>query len=236
VRVLSTAQASVSGQARAFAWGRAVVRGSGATAIQAWGSASVEATGSGVVEARGSAVVVASGSVTVRAFGSSIVRARGEVRVEATDGVSVTRHSKRVTVSGGCVTDAVGFASAEEWCEYYGVEVNQGVAILFKAVDEDFNSYHGTSYQPGTEPFAPDWDGGEQECGGGLHFSPRPTFALPRPDDSMRFVACPVRLEDIVVHPSGTYPEMVKAPRVCAPVYEVQEDGTPVDAKTPPVR
>ena len=41
---------------------------------------------------------------------------------------------------------------------------------------------------------ADDWDGGEQECGAGLHLSPLPTFALPHPDDVMRFVACPVRV------------------------------------------
>lgn len=233
VRVLSTAQATVSGEARAFAWGRSVVRASDEAVIHAWGSASVEATGSAVVEARGSAMVTAGGKATVRAFGSSMVRARGQARVEAADGVSVTRHSPRVTVSGGSVTEAVRFSNAEEWCSHHGVEVNDGVAILFKAVDEDFNSYHGMSYRPGTEPFAPDWDGGEQECGGGLHFSPRPTFALARPDDSMRFVACPVRLEEIVVYPRGDYPDQVKAPRVAAPVYEVHEDGTPVEATTP---
>ena len=187
------------------------------------------ATGSGKVEARENAFVAAGGSVRVRAFGAAMVRARGRAQIEATDGVSITRHSLAATVSGGHVTDAVRFATPEEWCEYYGIEVDDGVAILYKAVDQDFNSYHGTSYRPGTEPYAPDWDGGEQECGGGLHFSPRPIFALPRPDDSMRFVACPVRLEDMVVHPQGDYPDQVKARGVCGPVYEVHEDGTPVD-------
>ena len=157
------------------------------------------------------AFVAAGGSVRVRAFGAAMVQARGHAQIEATDGVSIIRHSLAATVSGGHVTDAVRFATPEEWCEYYGVEVDNGVAILYKAVDQDFNSYHGTSYRPGTEPYAPDWDGGERECGGGLHFSPRPTFALPRPDDSMRFVACPVRLADMVVHPQGDYPDQVKA-------------------------
>ena len=44
----------------------------------------------------------------------------------------------------------------------------------------------------------------------------------------MRFVACPVRLADIVVHPNGIYPDKVKASGVCAPVYEVDQDGAPV--------
>ena len=46
----------------------------------------------------------------------------------------------------------------------------------------------------------------------------------------MRFVACPVRLTDIAVHPRPVYPDKVKARAVCAPVYEVREDGTPVAA------
>jgi hypothetical protein len=171
--------------------------------------------------------VVAGGSVRVRAFGAAMVRARGEARVEATGGVSVVRHGAGAMVAGGATSPARPVTAAE-WCEYYGVEVQDGVATLFKAVEDDFRTYHGGFYGPGTEPFAPDWDGGERECGAGLHFSPRPTFALPHPGDAMRFVACPVRLEDIVPHPNGLYPDKVKARAVCAPVYEVHEDGTPV--------
>ena len=44
----------------------------------------------------------------------------------------------------------------------------------------------------------------------------------------MRFVACPVRLEDMAVDLNGDYPNKVKVSGVCAPVYEVHEDGTPV--------
>ena len=175
VRALSSALVTVSGQARVWAWGRAAVTGLDASQIEAWGSATVMATGSGTVEARENAFVAAGGSVHVRAFGAAMVRARGRAQIEATDGVSITRHSMGVEVSGGRVTDVARFATPEEWCEYYGIEVHNGVATLYKAVDQDFNSYHGTSYLPGTGAVRPDWDGGERECGGGLHFSPRPT-------------------------------------------------------------
>jgi hypothetical protein len=158
-----------------------------------------------------------------------MVRARGKARVDAADGVSLTRHGGAV-VHGGGVTDATRFTTPAEWCAYYGVAVEDGVATLYKAVDAEFGSYHGGSYRPGTKPRADDWDGGEQECGAGLHLSPLPTFALPHPDDVMRFVACPVRLEDMAVHPNGDYPNKVKVSGVCAPVYEVHEDGTPVGA------
>ena len=77
-------------------------------------------------------------------------------------------------------------------------------------------------------PSAADWDAGAQECGGGLHFSPRPTFTLIGPADEPRFVACPVRITDMAFRAGGNHPDMVKARAVCAPVYEVHEDGTPV--------
>jgi hypothetical protein len=106
--------------------------------------------------------------------------------------------------------------------------VADGVATLYKAVDDEFGSYHGASYAPGSTPQAGDWDGGEEECGGGLHFAPRPTFAFPATDDATRFVACPVRVEDIVVQRHSIYPNKVKARGVCAPVYEVDGDGAPI--------
>jgi hypothetical protein len=164
-----------------------------------------------------------------------MVRGRGQARIEAADGVAVMRHGLGAVVSGAAVTEATRPGTAAEWCAYYGVPVEDGVATLYKAVDDNFASYHGGTYRPGSEPIAPDWDGGERECGGGLHFSPRPTLALAAPADDMRFVACPVRLEDIAFRPDFNYPDKVKASRVCAPVYEVHEDGTPVarDAAVP---
>lgn len=233
VRALSNARVHVSGDARAWVWGTSAVRAMDSASVSAWGSASVLATGTVVVEARENAVVVAGGSVVVRAFGAALVRARGKAQVDAADGVSVTRHGEAV-VQGGGIVDAARFTTPAGWCAYYGVAVDDGVATLYKAVDEEFGSYHGGSYRPGTEPRADDWDGGEQECGGGLHMSPLPTFALPHPDDVMRFVACPVRLDDMAVHPNGDYPNKVKVSGVCAPVYEVHEDRSRVEAPTSP--
>src|SRR5207237_6599225 len=104
---------------------------------------------------------------------------------------------------------------------FHGVEVKDGVAFLYKAVDEDFRSMYGTNYAPGAEPQAPDWDGGDAECGGGLHFSPKPAIALRFQPEAAHFVACPVRLEDIVLHDRPLYAEKVKAKGVCGPVFEV---------------
>jgi hypothetical protein len=143
----------------------------------------------------------------------------------------VIAEGENVNVVGGAVS-ATGQVppptSAEQWCRFNGVEVENGVAILYKAVDAEFTSRYGTSYQPGSLPEAPDWDGGERKCGGGLHFSPRPYLALEFTHRAARYVACPVRLEDIVVQP-GPYQNKVKARGVCAPVYEVDENGLPAE-------
>jgi hypothetical protein len=227
VRAVLTSRAILRGEARAWVWGQAVAHANQRSAVTAWGSATVHAAGASTVEALEQAIVTAAGSVTVRAFGTSIVRARGATSVEAGAGAVVMRHGGDGAPGAG-VVQARRPADAAEWCAWYGVPVEDGVAVLYKAVDDDFFSYYGVSYRPGSVPVAEDWDGGEAECGGGLHFSPRPTFAVPGPADRMRYVACPVRLADIAFHPDATYPDKVKARAVCAPVWEVHEDGTAV--------
>jgi hypothetical protein len=186
----------------------------------AWESATVEAAGKAIVSAWDRAAVDASEEAHVRAWGRATVKAHDSAAVEAWDQTAVTAAgSATVTTWGGAAV-----TSAEEWCELYGVDVSDGVAILFKAVDADFKSRFGMSYAPGTRPVAGDWDGGESRCGGGLHFSPRPYLALEFTHSANRYVACPVRLAAMVVLP-GPYQNKVKAKEVCAPVYEVDENG-----------
>jgi hypothetical protein len=221
VRVIARGSSTVR------AWGECTVRAVEQARVTAWGDASVRALDSSTVEAIESANVVAGGTASVRAFGHAFVRARGSANVEAAPAVTVSRQGAG-TVSGGVVTETGAVESARDWCDHYGVEVNDGVAILFKAVGERFDSFHGLQYEPGSEPEASDWDGGKQECGGGLHFSPRPVLARWRAHGGVRFVGCPVRVDDIVVHPRGVYPDKVKARAVCGPVFEVDEHGMPI--------
>ncbi|HZO60737.1 MAG TPA: hypothetical protein VFB51_13690 [Solirubrobacterales bacterium] len=230
VRAVLTTRAMLRGECRAWVWGQAVVHAQDRVAVTAWGNATVHAAGAARVEALETAIVTATGSASVRACGAVMVRARGAAQIDAAAGVAVMRHGGRA-VSGGGAVEVAHPATAAEWCAWYGVPVEDGVAVLFKAVDDNFDSYYGMSYRPGSVPVADDWDGGVQECGGGLHFSPRPTFAVPGPADEMRFVACPVRVADIAFHPGGMYPDKVKAKGACAPVWEVHEDGTAVDAR-----
>ena len=158
--------------------------------------------------------------------------ASGSAQVTASRYVAVTTHGTRVRVVGGFVIETPLLDTAEKWCEFHGVEVKRGIAILFKAVEDDWRGSHKTAvtYKPGSVPKAPDWDGGVVECGGGLHFSPRPVMALQFCPEATKYVACPVRLSEIVMHPNGQYPEKVKAPGCCGKVYEVNIDGERIKA------
>jgi hypothetical protein len=140
-----------------------------------------------------------------------------------------------IDIPGAVILKTPEIRTAADWCDYYGVTVKRGVATLFKAVDDDYSTNNARrkniSYAPGEKPAAPDWDGGVAECGGGLHFSPHPMLALEFNQDATRFVACPVKVAEIVVHPDALYPNKVKAPRVCAAIYEVDRDGEPLPAE-----
>jgi hypothetical protein len=171
---------------------------------------------------------VARGSSHVEARGSSHVEARGSSHVEATKYVAVHRHKRsNATISGGVIIEVPKPKTATEWCDYYGVPVERETVTLYKALNANLEApYNGFRYELGTKPQAPDWDGGKAECGGGLHFSPAPALALQwYSERDVRFVACPVRLKDIVVHENPQYPSKVKAPGVYGPVYEVDRHG-----------
>jgi len=132
-------------------------------------------------------------------------------------------------ITGGGFIQRVDRSTPAAWCEYYGVEVHADVAILFKGVRKDYTSPRGTSYAPGTVPEAPDWDGMARECGGGLHYSPSPGHTKEFIDEpGMHFVACPVALADIAVHPDGQYPQKCKAKKQHVSGWGVDVTGKPI--------
>ena len=195
--------------------------------VRAYGSSQVRAYDSSQVRAFDSSQVRAYGSSHVTAFNSSQVTACGSSQVRAGKYCAVTVRGKTAKVIGGVIIRVPTISTAKQWCDFYGVKVRNGVAILYKFVREDFTSKYKTSYAPGTTPKAPDWDP-QPECGSGLHFSPRPEMALEFDSEGKRFVACPVLVSEIVVHPNGSSPQKVKAPRVFSPCYEVDRDGNPI--------
>ena len=46
--------------------------------------------------------------------------------------------------------------------------------------------------------------------------------------DAKHFVACPVALKGLAVHPEGQIPQKVKAKGVCGPLFEVDRNGKPI--------
>ncbi len=108
------------------------------------------------------------------------------------------------------------------------MKVVRGVATVYKALDGNFKSPRKFDYTPGTKPMAPDWDGGDVECGNGLHFSPSPRMAREFAPEATKYCACPVALKDMAVHPDGSYPHKCKAKGCCGPVKECDEDGEPI--------
>ena len=158
---------------------------------------------------------------------------RGAVRVIAAATVAIVILGGTPTIEGGGFIQRRDISTAQGWCDWFGVEVKDGHALLFKVVDKHFRTHQrGFAYEPGATPAAPDWDGGKRECGGGLHFSPSPGhadfFADRAPQSDRRYVACVVLVAEMAVHPDGSYPEKVKAPRVALPCWEVDRKGKPV--------
>jgi hypothetical protein len=174
------------------------------------------------------------GNSTATLWENSTATLRGNAAARAFDWTTVESkspsavllsHSDEVNVVGDPRQLAMqNPQSVAEWLEFYGIEVEDGVAILYKAVGHGYESRQGITYKPGEATVAPDWDGGVRECGGGLHFSPHPQFALDFRPDAEHFLACPVKVEDIAFHPNGNYPQKVKARGLCGPAVEV--DGT----------
>ena len=205
--------------------GSATVSASDSATVRAWDSATVSAWGSATVSASDSATVRAWDSATVRAWDSATVRASGSATVRAWGSATV---SAKVTVSGGVQVRPPDTVDGPTWCEHHGVDVVDGVATLFKAVQDDWRGPHKTQvvYRPGMTPAAPDWDGGKQECGRGLHFAPTPWQAITWCDDWAHIVACPVRVSDIAAHGfDAQFPDKAKARAVAEPIYEVDRDG-----------
>ncbi len=240
------------------AWGSAHVEAWGSAHVEAWGSAHVVARGSAHVEARGSAHVVAwesahvearesahvvaresahveaRGSAHVVAWGGAHVEARESAHVEASKWTTVRKMLQhRGTIEGGIVALEPEISTAEDWCAYHGVTIKDGVAIVYKAVRDDYRSQHGFLYPLGGSPECADWDGGSAECGGGLHFSPSPGTALSFDGEATRFLACPVAISDMRVPKlNDQYPLKIKARRITGPISEVDIEGNPLKAKS----
>ena len=200
--------------------------------VEAWGNATVRAWGNATVRAGGNATVRAGDNATVRAVANVFIRLFSALKITASASVIVMRYDDgKCKVNGGKIIETGKPKTPAQWCIHHGIEIKKGqrTVLLYKALNINFKANHNDfDYTPGTTPIATDWDDGHAECGGGLHFSPTPFQALSFNPEAKRFVACPVDLKDIVVHPDGDYPEKIKAKGCCAPVWECDIDGKPI--------
>ena len=168
------------------------------------------------------------------AWGSSSVVAWGSSSVEASKYVGIHLHSKRVALSGdGTVIDCtdIDLTDVAQWCEYHGVEVVDGIAYVYKAVNREWTTDRGIDYSPGSTPEALDWDPLWRDCGKGLHFCDHPLrsfWFLGGKLSDARFLKVGVRLDEMVA-----LGDKVKARRVVVPCVAVDRRGNPVDASVP---
>ena len=179
------------------------------------------------VTACGSSTVRACGSSTVRAYDSSTVTACDSSTVTAKSRVAVHLHSGRATIAGGVLIDHTQEPTTNpaDWCTWHNIDVTDGVATVYKAINDRWTTPRGVDYSPGQLPDCDDWTD-NNECGGGLHFSPTPVHALAYHGDATRFVAVGVAVDEL--RPIlGSTPKC-KAPRVVRACVEVDIDGREV--------
>ena len=106
------------------------------------------------------------------------------------------------------------------WCSYYGIPVDEGTIVVYKAVDQDLKSgWKDTQYPIGGTVTADDYQE-THRCGNGLHFGPTTRRAASNSAGAVaRFLACRVRVGEAVA-----VGDKIKA-RSCEVLYEVDSDG-----------
>ena len=188
------------------------------------------ADGNATVEADGNATVRADGNATVRAYGTSGVHAYRSSTVTAGAHVAVHLHSAQATVTGGVLIDVTNLDLNDPatWCGHHGVQVADGKAVLYKALDDDLIAGRGwdkpTVYTVGETVSCTDWRG-DNECGGGLHLSPTPNQARAYNTSATRFVEVTADLADL--RPIGGGTPKCKV-RTCVVVREVDRFARPL--------
>ena len=126
------------------------------SSVEAWGNSSVVAWENSSVEARENSSVVARENSSVEAWENSSVEAWGNSSVEAWENSSVvgqgnsqiTKYSDSTSLKVSGNARIVTLPSTpEEYCDFYGIEIRDGQAILYKAVRPDLRSFHDYDFQ-----------------------------------------------------------------------------------------
>ncbi len=128
--------------------------------------------------------------------GAVIVRAEAGARILRAAALATVYAYGRLIIEGGNVIDmaALDQEDPQTWCDLHGVEVIDGEAVLYKALDADLRSPHGFAYPIGETVEAPDWRD-SNACGAGLHAGPTPRAARWYFIGAVRFAELRVPLE-----------------------------------------
>jgi len=203
------------GNSSVVAWENSSVVARGNSSVEAWGNSSVVARGNSSVEAWENSSVVARGNSSVEAWGNSSVEAWENSSVEAWENSSVeawgntqiAKYSDRTNLKVSGNARIVTLPSTpEEYCDFYGIEVRDGQAILYKAVRDNLTSFHDFSFQYAVgETKENECDPSPlRDCSYGLHVSHLPwAIDFARGNSDFKILECSVPLNTIIVPLNG---------------------------------
>jgi len=189
------------------AWGNSSVEARDNSVVKAWDNSVVKAWDNSVVEARGNSSVVALENSSVVAWENSVVKAWDNSVVEARGNVQVCKYSDFVSISTQGNARIVTLPKTlQEYCEFYGVTVKDGHAILYKAVSPTYSSFYDREfvYEPGEKKEVDCDPSTDRPCSHGMHVS-HLLWALDygRYYNEFKILECAVPLDKIVV-PTNT--------------------------------
>ena len=217
------ATAQLFGNATAQLFGNAAAQLFDNATAQLSDNATARLSGNATARLSGNATAQLSGNATAQLFDNATAQLFGNATARGSKYTAIHKLSRASTAKGaGVIIEVPEITTMEQFLDYYGIEVKRGKATVFKLVNENWVSDHGTTYEPGSKPSAADWST-RPECGGGLHFSPRP-FMAQKYANGTRFLACEIKVTDAVVITGGGRPDKLKA-KSCKVLYECDEDG-----------
>lgn len=156
------------------AWENSLVEAWDNSSIEALENSSVIARGNSLVEARGDSSVWALENSSVVAWENSVVKAWDNSVVEARGNVQVCKYSDFVSISTqGNARIVILPKTPQEYCEFYGVTIKDGHAILYKAVSPTYSSFHDSEfvYEPGEKKEVDCDPSTDRMCSHGMHVS-----------------------------------------------------------------
>ena len=147
--------------------------------------------------------VVAQENASVEAWGNASVVAWGNASVEAWGNAQIAKYSDFAKLqTRGNARIVTLPQTAEEYCDFYGLEIREGNAILHKAVRDDLSAFHTShfKYQVGGTFTETCDQSKDRDCSHGLHLS-HLNWAIDfgRGRSNFKIIECAVPLDKIVV-------------------------------------